>query len=109
MIVREKELNKIVKDNFYLNNVLLEMEGVLNCNIYFINAVCKYKYKTGILIIFDMLNSINIDLASQYEMIFDEEEKYLKIRLDNGQDLKLSVINNKKISIFTRQICKCVL
>ena len=41
MIVREKELNKIVKDNFYLNNVLLEMEGVLNCNIYFINAVCK--------------------------------------------------------------------
>ena len=89
MIVREKELNKIVKDNFYLNNVLLEMEGVLN-------AVCKYKYKTGILIIFDMLNSINIDLASQYEMIFDEEEKYLKIRLDNGQDLKLSVINNKK-------------
>ena len=47
MIVREKELNKIVKDNFYLNNVLLEMEGVLNCNIYFINAVCKYKYKTG--------------------------------------------------------------
>lgn len=35
--------------------------------------------------------------------------KYLKIRLDNGQDLKLSVINNKKISIFTRQICKCVL
>ena len=43
-----------------------------------------------------MLNSINIDLASQYEMIFDEEENYLKIRLDNGQDLKLSVINNKK-------------
>lgn len=29
-------------------------------------------------------------------MIFDEEEKHLKIRLDNGQDLKISVINNKK-------------
>ncbi len=100
MIVREKEINKIVKDNFYLNNVLLEMEGVLNCNIYFINAVCKYKYKTGILIIFDMLNSINIDLASQYEMIFDEKENYLRIRLNKGQDLKISgyssVRNNKK-------------
>ena len=80
MIVREKELNKIVKDNFYLNNVLLEMEGVLNCNIYFINAVCKYKYKTGILIIFDMLNSINIDLASQYEMIFDIFEHSILFR-----------------------------
>ena len=31
MIVREKELNKIVKDNFYLNSVLLEMEGVCGC------------------------------------------------------------------------------
>ena len=45
----------------FMDYCLLEMEGVLNCNIYFINAVCKYKYKTGIL------------------MIFDEEEKYLKI------------------------------
>ena len=37
------------------------------------------------------------------------KENYLKIRLDNGQDLKISVINNKKISIFARQICKYVL
>lgn len=96
MLVKEKELNKIVKDNFYLNNVLLEMNGIINAHIYFTKAVCRYRYKTGLLIIFDILNTLNVDLSSQYEMIFDEEENYLKIRLDNGQDLKLSVINNKR-------------
>ena len=37
------------------------------------------------------------------------KENYLKIILDNGQDLKISVINNKKINMFARQICKYVL
>ena len=62
MFVKEKELNKIVKDNFYLNNVLLEMNGIINAHIYFTKAVCRYKYKTGLLIIFDIFANANYNL-----------------------------------------------
>ena len=34
-------------------------------------------------------------MASQHEMIFDENNRKLEIKFDNGQNLKMTVINKK--------------
>ena len=91
MIILEKQLSEIIKDNFHLKTILLELEGIIEGHISLINAVCKYNHKNGILYIFELLNNIRIDLASQYKIIYEEENKMLKIKLDNGQNIKLTV------------------
>ena len=92
MIVLEKQLSKMIKDKFHLKTILLESEGIIEGHISFINAVCKYNHKNGILYIFKLLNNIRIDVASQYKIIYEEENKVLKIKLDNGQNIKLTVL-----------------
>ena len=92
MIILEKQLSEIIKDNFHLKTILLELEGIIEGHISLINAVCKYNHKNGILYIFELLNNIRIDLASQYKIIYEEENKMLKIKLDNGQNIKLTVL-----------------
>lgn len=50
----------------------------------------------------DTTINIRIDMASQYEIIFDENNRKLEVKLDNGQNLKITVINKKihfKISV----------
>ena len=43
----------------------------------------------------DTTINIRIDMASQYEIIFDENNRKLEVKLDNGQNLKITVINKK--------------
>lgn len=93
--VKEKDLAKIIKKYFKLENILIELKGMIEGHISMIKAVCEYKHKKGILYIFDLLNNITIDIASQYEILLDENKKKLTIKLDNGQDLILTVIELK--------------
>lgn len=92
MIIKEKELNKIIKGDFHLRTILLELDGIVEGHIFFVKAVCKFQYREGILYIFDLINNVRINLVSQYRMIYDEEKKTLLINLDNGQDIKITVI-----------------
>ena len=92
MIIKEKELNKIIKKNFHLKTILLELDGIVEGHIFFVKAVCKYNYTEGILYIFDLLNNIRINLISQYKMEYEEKEKIIIINLDNGQDIKIKVL-----------------
>ena len=92
MIVKEKDLSKIIKNNFHLRTLLLELEGMIEGHISFIKAICIYSHKKGILNIFELLHNIRIDIASQYKIIYREKEKILEIKLDNGQNVKLTVI-----------------
>ncbi|MBS5864118.1 MAG: hypothetical protein KIC54_05455 [Clostridium sp.] len=91
MIVKEKDLSKIIKDNFHLRTLLLELEGMIEGHISFIKAICIYSHKK-ILNILELLHNIRIDIASQYKIIYREKEKILEIKLDNGQNVKLTVI-----------------
>lgn len=45
MIVKEKDLSKIIKNNFYLRTLLLELEGMIEGHISFIKAICTYSHK----------------------------------------------------------------
>lgn len=76
MIVQEKELSKIIKNNFHLKTILLGLEGIIEGHVSFIKAICRYNHKNGILYIFELLNNIRIDLASQYRIIYDKKIKY---------------------------------
>ena len=96
MIVQEKELNKIIRKSFYLKDICLEIDGILYGKIYFKKAECKYRYKIGILIIFDIVNLLKVDLSSEYEIIFNKKEKSLIIKLDNGQDIKILEFKSKQ-------------
>ncbi len=91
MIVKEKDLSKIIKNNFYLRTLLLELEGMIEGHISFIKAICIYSHKK-ILNILELLHNIRIDIALQYKIIYREKEKILEIKLDNGQNVKLTVI-----------------
>lgn len=93
--ITEKELGKTIKKYFFLNTILIELEGIIEGHISIIKAVCKYNHKEGILYIFDLLNNLTIDIASQYEILFDENKRKLKIKLDNGQNLILTDITKK--------------
>ncbi|MFR3182523.1 MAG: hypothetical protein ACLTPN_02775 [Clostridia bacterium] len=95
MSITEKEINKIIRNNFNSNNVLVELEGIVQGKFNFIKASCSYNHKNGILYILDLLNSIKIDIASQYKIIYEQNSEILKIYLDNSQDLKISVIKRK--------------
>ena len=90
--IKENELEKIVKNNFDAKTILLELNGIIEGNIVFVKADCSYNHKNGILYILDLLNNIRIDIASQYKIIYREKEKILEIKLDNGQNVKLTVI-----------------
>lgn len=94
MKIKENEINKIVKDNFNSKNVLLSLDEIVEGHISFIEAVCIYNSKNGILSVSDLLNNIKIDLVSQYSIIYER----LKIYLDNGQNVKLLVLKNKKLN-----------
>lgn len=48
MIVKEKDLSKIIKDNFHLRTLLLELEGMIEGHISFIKAICIYSHKKNI-------------------------------------------------------------
>ena len=98
MKIRENEINKIVKDNFNSKNVLLSLDGIVEGHISFIEAVCIYNSKNGILSVSDLLNNIKIDIVSQYSIIYEKENERLKIYLDNGQNIKLLVLKNKKLN-----------
>lgn len=93
--ISEKDLGKVIKKYFFLNTILIELEGIIKGHISIIKAVCKYNDREGNLYIFDVLNNLTIDIASQYEILFDKEKRKLKIRLDNGQNVILTVINKK--------------
>ncbi|CDE10113.1 unknown [Clostridium sp. CAG:354] len=93
--IKENELGKIIKDNFNTKTILLELNGIIEGHISIINAISYYKNKERILNIIDLCNNIRIDMASQYEIIFDENNKKLEVKLDNGQNLKITVINKK--------------
>ena len=54
MIVKEKDLSKIIKNNFHLRTLLLELEGMIEGHISFIKAICIYIHKKGILNIFEL-------------------------------------------------------
>lgn len=69
MIVKEKELAKFIKDKFQLKTILLELEGIIEGHVSFIRAVCKYNNRNGILYIFELLNNLRINIASQYRII----------------------------------------
>lgn len=84
---------------FNLNTVLVELEGVIEGHINLIKANCQYNYKNGILYLLDILNNLKIDIAFQYEILFDENKRKLKIKLDNGQNLILTEINKKRYTI----------
>lgn len=53
---------------------------------------CRYNNRNGILYIFELLNNLRINIASQYKIIYNEEKRMLSIYLDNGQIVKLTVI-----------------
>lgn len=93
--IKENELGKIIKDNFNAKTILLELDGIIEGHISIINAISYYKNKEEILNILDLCNNIRIDMASQHEMIFDENNRKLEIKFDNGQNLKMTVINKK--------------
>lgn len=93
--IKENELRKIIKDNFNAKTILLELDGIIEGHISIINAISYYKNKEGILNILDLCNNIRIDMASQYEMTFDENNRKFEIKFDNGQNLKMAVINKK--------------
>lgn len=90
--MKEKELSKIINDNFHLKTILLELEGIVEGHISFIRAICRYSHKKGILYVFELLNNIRINIASQYKIIYDEKDKILVIKLDGGQSIKLTVL-----------------
>lgn len=92
MIVKEKELAKFIKDNFQLKTILLELEGIIEGHVSFIKAVCRYNNRNGILYIFELLNNLRINIASQYRIIYNEEKRILTIYLDNGQIVKLTLL-----------------
>ena len=97
--ISEKNLKAIMEKYFNLNTVLVELEGVIEGHINLIKANCQYNYKNGILYLLDILNNLKIDIASQYEILFDENKRKLKIKLDNGQNLILIEINKKRYTI----------
>lgn len=92
MLVKENDLSKIIKDNFHLRTLLLELEGMIEGHVSFIKAICIYNHKKSTLNIFEILHNIRIDIASQYKIIYKEKEKILEIKLENGQNVKLTVI-----------------
>lgn len=74
-----------------MKTIVVELEGIIEGYISFVEAVCQYKHKEGVLYIFDLLNNVRINLASQYRILYNKENKVLIINLDNGQDIKLTV------------------
>lgn len=92
MILKEKELDRVIKDNFYSQTILVEAKGIIQGKIRFFKADCQYNDENGILIIADLINKIKINLASQYRIKYEEKEKLIIIYLDNGQDIKLTVL-----------------
>ena len=76
---------------YHLRTLLLELEGMIEGHISFIKAICIYSHKK-ILNILELLHNIRIDIALQYKIIYREKEKILEIKLDNGQNVKLTVI-----------------
>lgn len=90
--IKENELGRIIKDNFNAKTILLELKGIIEGHISIIKAISYYKNKEGILNILDLCNNIRVDITSQYEIIFDENNIKLEIKLDNGQNVKLTVI-----------------
>lgn len=91
-LIKEKELSKIIKNNFNLKEILLELDGIVEGHISFVKAVCQYKHKEGVLYIFDLLNNMKMNLVYQYRILYDEKNKILMINSDNGQDIKLTVL-----------------
>ena len=89
-LIKEKELSKIIKNNFNLKEILLELDGIVEGHISFVKAVCQYKHKEGVLYMFDLL--INMNFVYQYRILYDEKNKILMINSDNGQDIKLTVL-----------------
>ena len=83
--IKENELGKIIKDNFNTKTILLELNGIIEGHISIINAISYYKNKERILNIIDLCNNIRIDINN----------KKLEVKLDNGQNLKITVINKK--------------
>lgn len=94
MIVKEKELSNIIKYNFNSKTVLVELEGILNGYINFVQATCRYSHKNGMLYISELFNNIRINLASQYKIIYDEINKILQINLDEGINIRLKIKRN---------------
>lgn len=90
--IKEKELSKIIKNNFNLKEILLELDGIVEGHISFVKAVCQYKHKEGVLYIFDLLNNMKMNFVYQYRILYDEKNKILMINSDNGQDIKLTVL-----------------
>ena len=68
MIVKEKDLSKIIKNNFHLRTLLLELEGIIEGHISFIKAICIYSHKKGILNIFELLHNIRIFIKCIYKI-----------------------------------------
>ncbi len=91
-LIKEKELSKIIKNNFNLKEILLELDGIVEGHISFVKAVCQYKHKEGVLYIFDLLNNMKMNFVYQYRILYDEKNKILMINSDNGQDIKLTVL-----------------
>ena len=94
--ISESKLSKIIKDYFFLNTIIIELDGIIEGHISMVNAVCRYNHKDGILYVFELLNNIRIDLSSEYEILFDRDNKKLEIKLDNGVNLTLIVLKNEK-------------
>lgn len=90
--IKEQDLSEVIKSIFNEKTILMELDGIVEGHISFIDSDCQYNYKNGILYLFDLINNLRIDIASQYKILFDESKKILKIKLDNKQNLTLTVI-----------------
>lgn len=92
MIVKEEELNRIIKKYFYMKIVVVEVDGIVSSKTTFIKTICKYKYEKGVLYIGDLINNIKINCVNIYKMLFDENKEILKIKLDDSLSLKIRVM-----------------
>ena len=96
MKIRERELNRIIKEHYYMKIVIIEFSESIFGEIIFMKTICKYNHKNGFLYFKDLINNIKINIISQYSIQFDENRKIIEIRLDNGMILKIKTIKWKK-------------
>ena len=87
--VKEKELNKIIENYYYMRIVMIELSGSIFGKVTFLKTICRYNDKNGFLYFKDLINNIKINRVSQYEMLFDENKEIIQNKLDNGVNLKI--------------------
>ena len=92
MKIRERELNRIIKEHYYMKIVIIEFSESIFGEIIFMKTICKYNHKNGFLYFKDLINNIKINIISQYSIQFDENRKIIEIKLDNGMILKIKTI-----------------